>query len=60
MVENPKRELTLIPRKLVKLMRGDSYALQWVNARRPGSPSPVPARSWGRSGCPPTSSGSRC
>lgn len=43
MVHNPKRELTLIPRKLVKLMRGDSYVLQWVNAARPGDPRPVPA-----------------
>ena len=42
MVNNPGRELTLIPRKLVKLMRGDSYALQWVNARRPGQERPVP------------------
>jgi hypothetical protein len=42
MVNNPRRELTLIPQKLVKLMRGDSYVLQWVNAKRPDDPGPRP------------------
>lgn len=32
MVENPRRELELIPLKLANLARGDSHALEWVNA----------------------------
>lgn len=31
MVHHPVRELTLIPRKVVALLRGDSYAFDWVN-----------------------------
>lgn len=44
MLNNPVRELQLIPLKLVHLMRGDSYALDWVNAgeeNRPGPLSPI-------------------
>ena len=32
MVSNPRRELELIPLKLLNLNRGDSWALEWVNA----------------------------
>lgn len=32
MVTHPIRELELIPLKLIHLNRGDSYALEWVNA----------------------------
>jgi 4-amino-4-deoxy-L-arabinose transferase-like glycosyltransferase len=39
MLANPRRELELIPLKLLNLNRGDSWALEWVNAsetdRRP-------------------------
>ncbi len=31
MIENPVRELELIPLKIIHLNRGDSYALDWVN-----------------------------
>jgi 4-amino-4-deoxy-L-arabinose transferase-like glycosyltransferase len=34
MVGHPARELELIPLKLVNLMRGDSWALEWVNDDR--------------------------
>lgn len=34
---HPRRELELIPLKLIHLNRGDSYALDWVNAA-PGDP----------------------
>jgi 4-amino-4-deoxy-L-arabinose transferase-like glycosyltransferase len=32
MLANPRRELELIPLKLLNLNRGDSWALEWVNA----------------------------
>lgn len=44
MLTNPVRELELIPLKVVHLLRGDSYALDWVNAGvedRPGPLSPI-------------------
>lgn len=44
LVGNPGRELQLIPLKVVHLLRGDSYALDWVNAgeeNRPGPLSPI-------------------
>lgn len=44
MLTNPGRELELIPLKIVHLLRGDSYALDWVNAgeeNRPGPLSPI-------------------
>jgi 4-amino-4-deoxy-L-arabinose transferase-like glycosyltransferase len=37
MGSHPGRELELIPLKLLNLNRGDSWALEWVNAGRPGS-----------------------
>ncbi len=36
MVSNPRRELELIPLKLLNLNRGDSWALEWVNASESG------------------------
>jgi 4-amino-4-deoxy-L-arabinose transferase-like glycosyltransferase len=36
MLENPRRELELIPLKLFNLNRGDSYAMEWVNYGKPG------------------------
>jgi 4-amino-4-deoxy-L-arabinose transferase-like glycosyltransferase len=36
MVSHPWRELELIPLKLFNLNRGDSWALEWVNAGTPG------------------------
>jgi 4-amino-4-deoxy-L-arabinose transferase-like glycosyltransferase len=36
MVHNPGRELELIPLKLFNLNRGDSWAMEWVNAGDPG------------------------
>ncbi|MFL5866233.1 MAG: ArnT family glycosyltransferase [Thermoleophilaceae bacterium] len=33
---HPKRELELIPLKLLNLNRGDSWAMEWVNAGKPG------------------------
>jgi 4-amino-4-deoxy-L-arabinose transferase-like glycosyltransferase len=41
MLTNPVRELQLIPLKVVHLMRGDSYALDWVNAGLEGQPGPL-------------------
>src|SRR5690606_13136423 len=41
MVSNPWRELELIPLKLIHLNRGDSYALDWVNAVPAGEPAPI-------------------
>ncbi|MFP5486766.1 MAG: ArnT family glycosyltransferase [Acidimicrobiia bacterium] len=41
LVTHPGRELQLIPLKLVHLMRGDSYALDWVNAGAEGRPAPI-------------------
>ena len=41
MLTNPGRELQLIPLKIVHLMRGDSYALDWVNAGLEGRPGPL-------------------
>ena len=41
MVTHPVRELELIPLKLIKLNRGDSYALDWVNQTRVGVPAPI-------------------
>ena len=41
MVRHPVRELELIPLKLVALNRGDSYALDWVNAPGVGEPPPL-------------------
>jgi 4-amino-4-deoxy-L-arabinose transferase-like glycosyltransferase len=38
MFTHPLRELELIPLKLIHLNRGDSYALDWVNAAPDGSP----------------------
>jgi hypothetical protein len=32
MVHHPLTELRLIPQKLIALMRGDSYAFEWLNA----------------------------
>lgn len=36
MTSHPLRELELIPLKLMNLNRGDSWALEWVNAGKPG------------------------
>jgi 4-amino-4-deoxy-L-arabinose transferase-like glycosyltransferase len=36
MVSNPRRELELIPLKLFNLGRGDSWAMEWVNAGKRG------------------------
>ena len=38
MVTNPVHELQLIPLKLIHLNRGDSYALDWVNAAPGAAP----------------------
>jgi hypothetical protein len=43
MVTHPLRELELIPLKLIHLNRGDSYAMDWVNAVREGEQAPVSA-----------------
>lgn len=41
MVTHPLRELQLIPLKLIHLNRGDSYALDWVNAPGSGQEPPL-------------------
>ena len=41
MVKHPVRELELIPLKLIHLNRGDSYALDWVNAPGVGEIPPL-------------------
>jgi 4-amino-4-deoxy-L-arabinose transferase-like glycosyltransferase len=41
MLTHPVREVQLVPLKLVHLMRGDSYALDWVNAGTEGEPGPL-------------------
>lgn len=41
MLTHPVRELQLVPLKLVHLARGDSYALDWVNAGTEGLPGPL-------------------
>jgi 4-amino-4-deoxy-L-arabinose transferase-like glycosyltransferase len=41
MLTHPIRELQLIPLKIVHLLRGDSYALDWVNAGTEGQPGPL-------------------
>jgi 4-amino-4-deoxy-L-arabinose transferase-like glycosyltransferase len=41
MLRNPLRELELIPLKLIHLNRGDSYALDWVNAPGSGEEPPL-------------------
>lgn len=41
MATHPVREAELIPLKLVHLLRGDSYALDWVNAGQEGRPAPL-------------------
>jgi len=41
MVNHPVRELELIPLKLIHLNRGDSYALDWVNAPGVGETPPL-------------------
>jgi 4-amino-4-deoxy-L-arabinose transferase-like glycosyltransferase len=38
MLTNPGHELRMIPLKLLYLNRGDSFALQWVNAQPEGTP----------------------
>lgn len=43
MFRHPGRELELIPLKLVALNRGDSYALDWVNAAGVGESPPLSA-----------------
>jgi hypothetical protein len=43
MLTNPVRELELVPLKVVHLLRGDSYALDWVNAGTEGGPGPLSA-----------------
>jgi 4-amino-4-deoxy-L-arabinose transferase-like glycosyltransferase len=42
-VRHPLRELELIPLKLIHLNRGDSYALDWVNAPGTGAEPPLSA-----------------
>ena len=41
MLTHPVRELQLVPLKVVHLLRGDSYALDWVNAGVEGRPGPL-------------------
>jgi hypothetical protein len=41
MLTHPLRELELIPLKLIHLNRGDSYALDWVNAPGVGEAPPL-------------------
>ena len=41
MVTHPIREAQLVPLKVVHLLRGDSYALDWVNAGVEGRPGPL-------------------
>jgi 4-amino-4-deoxy-L-arabinose transferase-like glycosyltransferase len=41
MLSNPRRELELIPLKLIHLNRGDSYVLDWVNAPAVGREPPL-------------------
>lgn len=41
MLANPVRELELIPLKLIHLNRGDSYAMDWVNAVQTGQEPPL-------------------
>lgn len=41
MVTHPLREVQLVPLKVVHLLRGDSYALSWVNAGLEGRPGPL-------------------
>lgn len=41
MLHHPGRELQLIPLKILHLLRGDSYALDWVNAGLEGRPGPL-------------------
>lgn len=43
MLTNPVRELELVPLKIIHLLRGDSYALDWVNAGTEGRPGPLSA-----------------
>lgn len=38
---HPGRELQLVPLKIIHLLRGDSYALDWVNAGQEGLPPPM-------------------
>lgn len=46
MIENPRRELELIPLKLVHLSRGDSAVVEpWLNRVAPGDPKPVTGNS---------------
>lgn len=40
-VTHPLHELQLIPLKVIHLLRGDSYALDWVNAGQEGLPPPL-------------------
>ena len=41
MVTHPVREVQLVPLKIIHLLRGDSYALDWVNAGVEGRPGPL-------------------
>lgn len=41
MLTHPGRELQLVPLKVVHLLRGDSYALDWVNAGEESRPGPI-------------------
>lgn len=41
LLTHPGHELQLIPLKIVHLLRGDSYALDWVNAGTEGQPGPL-------------------
>ena len=43
LVTHPGRELQLIPLKVIHLLRGDSYALDWVNKGQEGRPGPLSA-----------------